>query len=135
MAYPNLLVNGASGIAVGMATSMPPHNLIEVIGAARHLIAHPDCTLDDLMRFVPGLDFPEGGRIVGLDGIRTLDPTGRGSFRTWASAKIEKLTPRKMGIVITELPYLVGVEKVIDKVKDLVQAKPARLTGIKTSST
>ncbi len=129
-AYPNLLVNGASGIAVGMATSMPPHNLIEVIGAARHLIAHPDCTLDDLMRFVPGPDFPEGGRIVGLDGIRDAYLTGRGSFRTRASAKIEKLTPRKMGIVITELPYLVGVEKVIDKVKDLVQAKPARLTGI-----
>ncbi|CCI52970.1 DNA gyrase subunit A (fragment) [Nostocoides jenkinsii Ben 74] len=127
-AYPNLLVNGASGIAVGMATSMPPHNLVEVIGAARHLIAHPTCSLDDLMKFVPGPDFPEGGTIVGLDGIRDAYLGGRGSFRTRATARIEKLTPRKMGIVITELPYLVGVEKVVEKIKDLVQAK--KLTGI-----
>src|SRR5699024_10429633 len=69
-AFPNLLVNGATGIAVGMATNMPPHNLVEVIGAARHLIAHPDADLDALMRFVPGPDLPLGGRIVGLDGIR-----------------------------------------------------------------
>ena len=127
-AYPNLLVNGASGIAVGMATSMPPHNLVEVIGAARHLIAHPTCSLDDLMKFVPGPDFPEGGTIVGLDGIRDAYLGGRGSFRTRATARIEKLTPRKMGIIITELPYLVGVEKVVEKIKDLVQAK--KLTGI-----
>ena len=127
-AYPNLLVNGASGIAVGMATSMPPHNLVEVVGAARHLITHPDATLDDLMRFVPGPDFPEGGTIVGLDGIREAYATGRGSFRTRATTRIEKLTPRKMGIVVTELPYLVGVEKVVEKIKDLVSAK--KLTGI-----
>ena len=127
-AYPNLLVNGTTGIAVGMATSMPPHNLIEVISAARHLIAHPSCSLDDLMRFVPGPDLPEGGRIVGLDGIREAYLTGRGTFRTRATAKIEKLTPRKMGIVVTELPYLVGPEKVTAKIKELVQAK--RLSGI-----
>ncbi len=127
-AYPNLLVNGASGIAVGMATSMPPHNLVEVISAARHLIAHPEATLDDLMRFVPGPDFPEGGTIVGLDGIREAYATGRGSFKTRATTRIEKLTPRKMGIVVTELPYLIGVEKVVEKIKDLVTAK--RLTGI-----
>ena len=70
-AFPNLLVNGASGIAVGMATNMAPHNLVEVIGAARHLIAHPTCSLDDLMRFVPGPDLPLGGKIVGLDGSAT----------------------------------------------------------------
>src|SRR6478736_7307593 len=127
-AYPNLLVNGASGIAVGMATNMAPHNLVEVIGAARHLIAHPDCSLDDLMKFVPGPDLPGGGRIIGLDGIRDAYLGGRGSFRTRATARVETLTPRRMGIVVTELPYLVGPEKVIDKVKDLVQSK--RLQGI-----
>jgi DNA gyrase subunit A len=127
-AYPNLLVNGASGIAVGMATNMAPHNLVEVIGAARHLITHPDCSLDDLMKFVPGPDLPGGGRIVGLDGIRDAYLTGRGSFRTRASARVEKLTPRRMGIVVTELPYLVGPEKVIERVKTLVQAK--KLQGI-----
>jgi DNA gyrase subunit A len=127
-AFPNLLVNGASGIAVGMATNMPPHNLIEVIGAARHLIDHPDCSLDDLMRFVPGPDLPGGGRIIGLDGIRDAYLTGRGSFRTRATARVEKLTPRRMGIVVTELPYLVGPEKVIERVKTLVQSK--KLQGI-----
>ncbi len=127
-AYPNLLVNGASGIAVGMATNMAPHNLIEVIGAARHLIEHPHCSLDDLMRFVPGPDLPGGGRIVGLDGIRDAYLTGRGTFRTRAAARVEKLTPRRMGIVITEMPYLVGPEKVIERVKTLVQGK--KLLGI-----
>ncbi|HYI34749.1 MAG TPA: DNA gyrase subunit A, partial [Glaciibacter sp.] len=79
-AYPNLLVNGASGIAVGMATSMAPHNLVEVVGAARHLLAHPDASLEDLMEFVPGPDLPTGGTIVGLAGIKDAYATGRGSF-------------------------------------------------------
>ena len=127
-AYPNLLVNGVSGIAVGFATNMPPHNLVEVIGAARHLIAHPDCSLDDLMKFVPGPDLPLGGRIVGLDGIRDAYLTGKGTFRTRATARIEKITPRKSGIVVTELPYLVGPEKVIERMKTLVQGK--KLQGI-----
>jgi DNA gyrase subunit A len=127
-AYPNLLVNGASGIAVGMATSMPPHNLVEVIGAARHLLDHPDATLDDLMRFVPGPDLPGGGRIVGLEGIREAYATGRGTFRTRATARVDSITPRRRGIVVTELPYLVGPEKVIEKIRDLVQGK--RLQGI-----
>ncbi len=127
-AFPNLLVNGASGIAVGMATNMAPHNLVEVIGAARHLIANPSCSLDDLMKFVPGPDLPQGGKIVGLDGIRDAYLTGRGSFRTRATTRIEKITPRKMGIVVTELPYLVGPEKVIEKIKDNVQSK--KLQGI-----
>ena len=127
-AYPNLLVNGVSGIAVGMATNIPPHNLVEVIGAARHLIAHPDCSLDDLMKFVPGPDLPMGGRIIGLDGIRDAYLTGRGTFRTRATAKVEKLTPRKSGIVVTELPYLVGPEKVSERIKTLVQGK--KLQGI-----
>ncbi len=127
-AFPNLLVNGAAGIAVGMATNMAPHNLVEVVGAARHLIANPEADLEALMRFVPGPDLPLGGRIVGLDGIREAYETGRGSFRTRATARIENVTPRKKGIVVTDLPYLVGPEKVIEKVKQLVQAK--KLQGI-----
>ena len=127
-AIPNLLVNGASGIAVGMATNMPPHNLVEVVAAARHLIARPDATLEDLMRFVPGPDLPTGGRIVGLDGVREAYATGRGTFRTRATATIEDVTARRKGIVFTELPYTVGPEKVTEKIKDAVQAK--RLQGI-----
>jgi DNA gyrase subunit A len=125
---PNLLVNGASGIAVGMATNMAPHNLGEVVAAARHLIASPDASLDELMRFVPGPDLPTGGKIVGLDGIRDAYETGRGIFRTRATARIEQITPRRTGIVVTELPYGVGPEKVIARIKDLVQAK--KLNGI-----
>src|SRR6266513_162176 len=127
-AYPNLLVNGASGIAVGMATNMAPHNLGEVISAARHLIANPEATLDELMRFVPGPDLPTGGKIVGLDGIREAYETGRGTFRTRATARVEKITSRRTGIVVTELPYGVGPEKVISRIKDLVQAR--KLAGI-----
>jgi DNA gyrase subunit A len=125
---PNLLVNGASGIAVGMATNMAPHNLGEVIAAARHLLRHPDATLDALMRFVPGPDLPTGGRIIGLGGIREAYETGRGIFRTRATAVVEQLTPRRAGIVVTELPYTIGPEKVKTRIQDLVQAK--RLNGI-----
>jgi DNA gyrase subunit A len=127
-AIPNLLVNGTAGIAVGMATNMAPHNLGEVVAAARHLIAHPGATLDELMRFVPGPDLPTGGKIVGLEGVREAYETGRGIFRTRATARIEKLTPRKTGIVVTELPYGVSAEKVITRVGDLVRAK--KLSGI-----
>jgi DNA gyrase subunit A len=125
---PNLLVNGAAGIAVGMATNMAPHNLGEVIAAARHLLRHPDASLDALMRFVPGPDLPTGGRILGLEGIREAYETGRGIFRTRATATIEQITPRRTGIVVTELPYTIGPEKVIARIKDLVQAK--KLNGI-----
>ncbi|WP_458041520.1 MULTISPECIES: DNA gyrase/topoisomerase IV subunit A [Bacteria] len=127
-AYPNLLVNGASGIAVGMATNMAPHNLIEVVGAAIHLLENPDATLEDLMAYVPGPDLPSGGVIVGLEGIRDAYETGRGSFKTRARSSIESLGPRKTGIVVTELPYLVGPERVIEKIKDAVQSK--KLQGI-----
>jgi DNA gyrase subunit A len=127
-AFPNLLVNGASGIAVGMATNMAPHNLVEVIGAARHLIDNPDASLDDLMSFVPGPDLPTGGTIIGLAGIRDAYETGRGSFRTRARVSVENLTARKVGLVITELPYMVGAEKVIEKIKDGVNSK--KLNGI-----
>ncbi|MFC5791541.1 DNA topoisomerase IV subunit A [Agromyces tardus] len=127
-AIPNLLVNGASGIAVGMATNMAPHNLIEVVQAARHLIQHPEATLDELMEFVPGPDFPSGGTIVGLAGIRDAYANGRGSFKTRARVSVEQVTARKTGLVVTELPYLVGPEKVIEKIKDGVNAK--KITGI-----
>jgi DNA gyrase subunit A len=127
-AIPNLLVNGAAGIAVGMATNMAPHNLGEVIAAARYLIANPDAGLDELMRFVPGPDLPGGGKIVGLEGIREAYETGRGIFRTRATARIEQVTPRRTGIVVTELPYGVGPEKVRERIKDLVSAK--KLAGV-----
>lgn len=127
-AIPNLLVNGAAGIAVGMATNMAPHNLVEVVAAARHLVMQPDATLEDLMRFVPGPDLPTGGKIVGLDGVRDAYRTGRGAFRTRATTRIENVTPRRKGIVVTELPYGVGPEKVIEKIKEGVQSK--KLSGI-----
>ena len=127
-AYPNLLVNGASGIAVGMATNMAPHNLIEVVGAARHLLDNPDASLDDLMSYIPGPDLPSGGTIIGLDGIREAYETGRGAFKTRARVSIESITARKTGLVVTELPYLVGTERVIEKIKDGVGSK--KLQGI-----
>ncbi|WP_010524491.1 DNA topoisomerase (ATP-hydrolyzing) subunit A [Nesterenkonia sp. F] len=127
-AFPNLLVNGTSGIAVGMATNMAPHNLGEVVAGAKHLVLNPDAGLDELMRFIPGPDLPSGGRIVGLDGIRDAYATGRGSFKTRASVSIEQVSPRKTGIVVTELPYMVGPEKVIEKIKQAVQSK--KLAGI-----
>ncbi len=127
-AFPNLLVNGSSGIAVGMATNMPPHNLGEVIAAARHLIKNPRATLDDLMRFIPGPDLPTGGKIVGLDGIRDAYESGRGMFRIRAATRVDSITARRRGIVVTELPYGVGPEKVIEKIAELVKSK--RLQGI-----
>lgn len=127
-AFPNLLVNGASGIAVGMATNMAPHNPGEVIAAAQHLIDNPEAELSELMKYVPGPDLPSGGRIIGLSGVREAYETGRGSFRTRATVKIENITARRKGIIVTELPYLVGPEKVIEKVKDVVGNK--KLAGI-----
>ena len=127
-AFPNLLVNGASGIAVGMATNMAPHNLVEVVGAARYLLEHPDASLDDLMSYVPGPDLPTGGTITSLTGIREAYETGRGSFRTRARVTVESITARKSGLVITELPFMVGAEKVIEKIKDGVNSK--KLSGI-----
>ncbi|MFI6645145.1 DNA topoisomerase (ATP-hydrolyzing) subunit A [Streptomyces sp. NPDC050504] len=127
-AYPNLLVNGTTGIAVGMATNMPPHNLGEVVAAARHLIKHPGADLESLMRFVPGPDLPTGGRIVGLSGIKDAYASGRGTFKIRATATVEDVTARRKGLVVTELPFAVGPEKVISKIKDLVNAK--KLQGI-----
>lgn len=127
-AIPHLLVNGSAGIAVGMATNIAPHNLVEVVQALKHLITHPKASLDDLMRFIPGPDLPTGGKIVGLDGIRDAYETGRGTFKMRATARIESVTARRKGIVVTELPYGVGTERVMEQIKKLVLSK--KLQGI-----
>jgi DNA gyrase/topoisomerase IV subunit A len=127
-AYPNLLVNGGSGIAVGMATNMAPHNLGEVIAATKFLIENPTATIKQLMKFVPGPDFPTGGEIVGLEGVREAYATGKGSFKVRASVEIEKVTSRKMGIVIKELPFTIGPEKVVERIAALVKSK--KIAGI-----
>ena len=127
-AFPNLLVNGAAGIAVGMATNMAPHNLREVIAAARHLIDHPEADTKTLMKFVPGPDLPSGARIVGLDGIKEAYETGRGRFTMRATVDVEQVTARRTGLVVTELPYGVGPERVIDRLKTAVNTK--KVAGI-----
>lgn len=127
-AFPNLLVNGASGIAVGMATNMAPHNLREVIDAGRHLINHPDADTKALMKFVPGPDLPSGARIVGLDGIKEAYETGRGRFTMRATVNVEQVSARRTGLVVTELPYGVGPERVIDRLKTAVNTK--KVAGI-----
>jgi DNA gyrase subunit A len=126
--FPNLLVNGSAGIAVGMATNMPPHNMREVIAAARFLLENPEATVAQLMKYVPGPDLPTGGTVVGLDGIRDAYDTGKGAFKTRAKVSVESVSPRKLALVVTELPYLVGPEKVIEKIKEGVNNK--RLQGI-----
>ncbi|RMB60076.1 DNA gyrase/topoisomerase IV subunit A [Tessaracoccus antarcticus] len=127
-AFPNLLVNGATGIAVGMATNIAPHNLVEVVAALKQLLVTPTMELDELMRFLPGPDLPTGGKIIGLDGVRDAYATGRGSFKVRATARIEKVTPRRQGIVVTELPYMIGPEKIIEQIKKAVGEK--KLSGI-----
>ncbi len=127
-AYPNLLVNGTTGIAVGMATNIPPHNLVETVQACKYLLRHPEAGVDELMRFIPGPDLPAGGKIIGLDGIREAYATGRGVFKVRASARIEQVHARRKGIVVSELPYMVGPERIMEQVKTLVQSK--KLTGI-----
>lgn len=127
-AIPNLLVNGGSGIAVGMATNLATHNLGEAVNAAKFLMAHSDATLEQLMRYVPGPDWPTGGTIIGRDGIREAYATGRGTLTTRAATHIEHVTARKQAIVVTELPYMVGPEKVIERISDGV--KNRKLEGI-----
>ncbi|MBW4076927.1 MAG: DNA gyrase subunit A [Acidobacteria bacterium] len=125
--FPNLLVNGSQGIAVGMATKIPPHNLGEVIDAALHLLAHPEATPDDLMAYVKGPDFPTGAQILGRQGILDAYRTGRGSVKMRAVAEIEE-TSRDVRIVVTEFPYEVSVESIEEKIYDLV--KNGDLDGI-----
>lgn len=127
-AIPNLLVNGGSGIAVGMATNMATHNLGEVVAAAKHLMRHPDAALEELMRYVPGPDWPGGGVIVGRKGIREAYETGRGALTTRSVTHIENVTARKKAIVVTELPFMVGPERVLERISEGV--KNRKLDGI-----
>ncbi|HUH53695.1 MAG TPA: DNA topoisomerase IV subunit A [Microbacteriaceae bacterium] len=125
---PNLLVNGASGIAVGMATNLAPHNLQEVVSGAVHLLYNPDASIEDLMQHIPAPDLPGGGTIVGLEGIKDAYTSGRGQFKTRAKVSIEKVTARRTGLVVTELPYLIGPERIIDRIKQGVENK--KISGI-----
>src|SRR5687767_11378496 len=121
--FPNLLVNGSQGIAVGMATSIPPHNLGEVCDAVVHLLEHPDATVDDLTQFVKGPDFPTRGIILGRAGLSSAYRTGRGSIRLRARAEIEEIRPGRQGIVVTELPYQISPGMVAGRIHELVKAR------------
>lgn len=126
--YPNLLVNGSNGIAVGMATSIPPHNLGEVIDATVHYIDNRDCTTEDLMEYVAGPDFPTGAMIIGTEGIKEAYRTGRGKVRVRARAEIEELPKGKQQIVITEIPFQVNKSRLVERIADLVRDK--KIEGI-----
>lgn len=126
--YPNLLVNGSNGIAVGMATNIPPHNLGEVVDGCVYMIDHPDCTTDDLMQFIKGPDFPTGGLILGQSGIRAAYHTGRGRILVRAKTEIETMAQNRSRIVVTEIPYMVNKAKLVEKIAELVHEK--RLDGI-----
>ena len=121
--FPNLLVNGSSGIAVGMATNIPPHNLGEVIDACVHYIDNPDCTVDDLMQFVKGPDFPTGGVILGKRGIYDAYHEGRGRIVVRAKSEIEEMAQGRQRIVVTEIPYMVNKAKLIEKIAEMVHEK------------
>ncbi len=120
---PNLMVNGASGIAVGMATNIPPHNLGEVVDATVHVLDHPEATPDDLMEFIKGPDFPTGGVILGTTGFKEAYRTGRGRVRVRAKAHTEALKGNRSAIIVTELPYQVNRASLIDNIVDLVKTK------------
>ncbi|MEN6430262.1 MAG: DNA gyrase subunit A [Coriobacteriales bacterium] len=121
--YPNLLVNGSSGIAVGMATNIPPHNIGEAIDAVTMLIDNPDATIEDLMKVIPGPDFPTGGVIMGREGIVDAYTTGRGSIKVRGKAHVEQTSTGKMRIIITEIPYGVNKSKLVAKIAELVREK------------
>lgn len=125
---PNLLVNGSSGIAVGMATNIPPHNLREVIDGLVYLIDHPEASVADLMQYIPGPDFPSGGSILGLNGIKEAYETGRGALVVRGRAEIEKTSGGRSQIVITELPFQVNKARLVERIAELVREK--KLDGI-----
>lgn len=127
-AFPNLLVNGTMGVAVGMTTSIPPHNLAEVTAAAKLLLADKRTALESVLNVLPAPDFPAGGEIVDLDEVHAAYRSGKGSFKVRARASIVDVGPRRRGIEVTELPYMVGPEKVVDRVRQLIAEK--RLNGI-----
>lgn len=125
---PNLILNGSSGIAVGMATNIPPHNLNEVADGIKHLIDHPDCTVEQLMKFIPGPDFPTGAVICGLGGVRDMYRTGRGHIKMRGRAGVEEVKGGKQNIIVTEIPYAVNKSSLLEKIAELVQDK--KITGI-----
>ena len=124
--YPNLLVNGSSGIAVGMSTNVPPHNLAEIAAGVRQLVVDPDCSVDDLMRHIPGPDFPTGGFIVSREGIREMYHQGRGRVLMRARVVKEGLRGGREQLVVTELPYAVSKTKVIEQIAKLAKAGRAQ---------
>ncbi|MCZ6505669.1 MAG: DNA gyrase subunit A [Actinobacteria bacterium] len=126
--FPNLLVNGSQGIAVGMATNIPPHNLGEVIDAALHVIDNSDADSEELMQFIEGPDFPTGGFLVGVSGIRDALTTGRGSVKIRAVCDVQEVRKGRTAIIVTELPYQVSIERIISKIKLHVESK--KMTGI-----
>ena len=126
--YPNLMVNGSQGIAVGMATNIPPHNLGEMIDACLHLIDHPDADSEELMRFVKGPDFPTGGYLVGSTGIKEYLASGRGSIRMRAVAEPQEVRKGRTALIVTQMPYQVSIERVMEKIRILVDEK--RLSGV-----
>ena len=126
--FPNLLVNGSQGIAVGMATNIPPHNLNEVIDACIHTLENPDADSEELMQFVKGPDFPTGGYIVGLAGVKEALATGRGSVKMRAVADVQEVRKGRTAIIVTELPYQASIERIQAKIKTLVDSK--KITGI-----
>jgi DNA gyrase subunit A len=128
--FPNLLVNGASGIAVGLATNIPPHNLAEVIDGVIARIQNPNLTLDELMQYIPGPDFPTGGYLLGLDGLREAYETGRGKVVIRAKASIEKGSNGKTNIVITEVPYQVNKAAMLSKILTVTEQKKDMFAGI-----
>ena len=133
--FPNLLVNGSAGIAVGMATNIPPHNLGEAIDATVAVMENPDISLDELMEVIPGPDFPTGATIMGRSGIREAYETGRGSITLRAKAHVEKSTSGRSRIVVTELPYQVNKAKLIEKIADLVKSKTfTEISGLNDES-
>ncbi len=126
--FPNLLVNGSTGIAVGMATNIPPHNLGEVIDAVLHTLEHPDANSDDLMQYVQGPDFPTGGFIVGRRGLRDALLTGRGTVKMRANTEIAEIRPGRTGIVVSAIPYQVSRDRIMERIATLVKNKT--ITGI-----
>ncbi|AZT89205.1 DNA gyrase subunit A [Caldicellulosiruptor changbaiensis] len=126
--FPNLLVNGSQGIAVGMATNIPPHNLAEVVDAIVYMLDHPDATLDDIMKIIKGPDFPTGGFIIGKKGIKEAYSTGKGKIVVRAKTTIEQTSKGRQRIVVTELPYMVNKARLIEKIAELVRDK--KIEGI-----
>lgn len=126
--YPNLLVNGSNGIAVGMATSIPPHNLTEIIDATVRIIDEPECTVDDLIKIVQGPDFPTGAQILGKSGIRDAYRTGTGKIKVRAVCEIEETSRGKTRIIVSEIPYTVNKARLIEKIADLIKDK--KIDGI-----